>query len=87
MIYRNIYFLDDTHRGYFLYTSDSRRFGLVIEHQCVDGPVEEVLPLREKGYELVSEEPLTLTPYIFCDECGDYGEITEGNWIPRKAHV
>ena len=83
-MYKNIYVLDDTHKAYFLYSGDSEKFGLVVEHQCVDGPNEELLPFREDGYELIEDEPLTLDRYIICFECGDYGAITDGEWQPYK---
>lgn len=32
-------------------------------------------------WEVVSWEPLTLTPSIACRTCGDHGHITEGKWV------
>jgi hypothetical protein len=32
-------------------------------------------------WELVSADPLTLSPSLLC-ECGDHGFIREGKWVP-----
>ena len=79
-MYRNIYVLDDTHRAYFLYSGDHNLFGLVVQHDCVDGNNEELLPFREGGYILVNEDPITLDKFILCHECGDFGHILDGEW-------
>lgn len=81
-MYKNIYILDETHKAYFLYSGDGERFGLVVEHQCVDGPTEDLLPFREDGYKVTDEESLTLDRYILCHECGSYGSIENGSWKP-----
>jgi len=81
---KNIYILDRTHKAYFLYTSDGNKFGLVVQHQCLEGSVEELLPFREGGYKLIDDDPLTLDLHIICDDCGDYGTITDGDWAPYK---
>lgn len=33
------------------------------------------------SWEVVSWEPLTLTPSIACRTCGDHGHITGGKWV------
>ena len=80
-MYKNLYILDDHHSAYFLYSGDNNLFGLIVEHQCVDGPVEELLPFREDGYMLVNDDPISLDRYILCHECGDYGQISDGEWV------
>lgn len=34
------------------------------------------------AWDVVSLEPLTLTPSILCTACGDHGFITDGKWVP-----
>jgi hypothetical protein len=33
-------------------------------------------------WELLSEEPLTLSPSLACRNCGHHGFIREGKWVP-----
>lgn len=33
-------------------------------------------------WDIVSLEPLTLTPSLLCRICGDHGHITNGRWVP-----
>lgn len=33
-------------------------------------------------WELVQEDPLTVTPSLLCRACGDHGWIREGKWVP-----
>ena len=37
---------------------------------------------REVGWNVVSHDPLTLTPSILCRVCGHHGFITNGRWVP-----
>ncbi len=80
-MYKNVYVLDSNHTAYFLYSGDNNLFGLIVEHQCIDGPLEELLPFRDDGYTLLSDDPITLDRYILCHECGDYGSVIEGDWV------
>lgn len=79
-MYKYLYVLDDNHKAYFLYSGDSELFGLVVEHDCIDGYTEDLLPFRDGGYVLLNEDPITLDRYILCHECGDFGSIREGEW-------
>lgn len=33
------------------------------------------------AWDVVQDEPLTLTPSILCPVCGDHGFVTNGRWI------
>lgn len=33
-------------------------------------------------WDLVSEDPLTISPSVLCLTCGDHGFIQEGKWVP-----
>lgn len=35
-----------------------------------------------KPWDIVSRDPLTLTPSILCRACGNHGHITNGQWVP-----
>jgi hypothetical protein len=35
-----------------------------------------------QSWEVVQQEPLTLTPSIACRVCGSHGHITDGKWVP-----
>jgi len=34
-----------------------------------------------RSWQLVSEEPLTLSPSLLCSACGDHGFVREGRWV------
>ena len=41
------------------------------------------LPLGgPKGWQLVSRDPLTISPSVLCGECKVHGFITDGKWVP-----
>lgn len=40
-----------------------------------------VRPEDPDGWEVVSEEPLTLSPSLLCRACGHHGFIRVGRWI------
>lgn len=33
-------------------------------------------------WELLSEDPLTLSPSLACQQCGHHGFIRDGKWVP-----
>lgn len=39
-------------------------------------------PGQIQVWQLVSVEPLTLSPSLLCRVCGDHGFIREGKWVP-----
>lgn len=58
-------------------------------HHCLyvgindDGTVSGLLPLdAERGWQVQSLDPLTVTPSILCQTCGTHGFITAGKWMP-----
>ena len=66
--------------------------GAILRHELADGSLCEgaltfdspvTRQLRPSGsfWEIVSLEPLTLTPSSRC-HCGDHGFIREGRWVP-----
>ena len=34
-----------------------------------------------QSWDVVSWDPLTLTPSLLCRSCGDHGHITNGRWV------
>lgn len=34
------------------------------------------------AWEVLSEDPLTLSPSLACQQCGHHGFIREGRWVP-----
>lgn len=62
------------------YPDGSVRF----EHLC-DRPGRGIIvcaPLLNEGHQLVSQNPLTITPSILCPDCGTHGFVTNGKWVP-----
>ncbi len=39
-------------------------------------------PAWEDGWDLISEDPLTVSPSLLCKVCGHHGFIQQGRWIP-----
>jgi len=39
-------------------------------------------PVWEDGWDIVSLEPLTLSPSLLCLVCQHHGFIREGKWVP-----
>jgi hypothetical protein len=35
-----------------------------------------------QGWDVLSEEPLTLAPSLLCQQCGDHGWVRDGKWQP-----
>jgi hypothetical protein len=67
-----------------------RRIGDVIHgvaywHTCNGRPDSEdfvsVKPEWPDGWDLLSEDPLTLSPSLLCTACQHHGFIREGKWI------
>lgn len=60
--------------------------GVYYEHPCAPGFCGyDYVPLKpswEDGWDLISEEPLTLSPSLLCRACGHHGFIRGGKWIP-----
>jgi len=39
-------------------------------------------PRNKLGWDLLNEEPLTLSPSLLCRRCGHHGFIRNGKWVP-----
>lgn len=39
------------------------------------------VPNTITAWDVIQDEPLTLTPSILCRGCGDHGFVTNGRWI------
>ena len=71
-------------------TAEVRRIGETIHgvaywHPCAAGMSEgwaDTKPTWPDGWDLVSVEPLTLSPSLLCRGCGHHGFIREGRWVP-----
>jgi hypothetical protein len=37
---------------------------------------------EKRGWDVLSVEPLTLSPSLLCRACGHHGFIREGKWVP-----
>ena len=44
--------------------------------------VREVIGPNRPVWQVISWEPLTLSPSLLCQLCGDHGFIREGKWVP-----
>ena len=88
--------LGDGHTLAFVQYKDDLRAGANVYHYKPDGSAcAGWIPFADRAWarefteqpiatwQVVSEEPLTLTPSILCRTCGDHGFIENGKW--RKA--
>lgn len=39
-------------------------------------------PMWSDGWDLLSLDPLTLSPSLLCQRCGRHGFIRDGRWVP-----
>lgn len=52
-------------------------------HTCNDRRAAGWIPVNSpKGWQLVSEDPVTLAPSIRCTVCNCHGYIRNGKWVP-----
>lgn len=44
----------------------------------------DIAPIKHEGsvWQVVQEEPLTISPSLLCKRCGDHGFIQNGRWTP-----
>lgn len=58
----------------------ARRY--LVEHTCktVGDTTLVIAPSLSAGHQVLSEDPLTITPSILCPDCGLHGFVTEGLW-------
>lgn len=76
----------------FYYTwieRDEKRIGVMLwydacpVHEDCRGSIPfEGYPNRTTFWQLVQEDPLTLTPSVLQRPCGFHGWITDGRWVP-----
>lgn len=64
---------------------DDDRSGLLISHgaEC-DSYIglNPAVNTMSACWQVVSWEPLTLSPSLLCMRCGDHGFVREGKWVP-----
>jgi hypothetical protein len=67
---------------------DDERCGAIVKHPRADGGVCEsyiginpAINTDAACWQVVSWEPLTLSPSLLCRVCGDHGFIREGKWV------
>lgn len=82
----------DLGSGVFALFTDEPKTGasrIAIEHVCTrprDGMTLRIAPFltadkpNQRGHQLLSEDPLTVTPSVLCADCGLHGFITDGVW-------
>lgn len=79
------------HRFTFAVDGTEKRVGGIHEHPRKDGPDADgetecggAITFRGCGdgpqWDVVSEEPLTLSPSLLCRRCGSHGFIRNGVW-------
>lgn len=66
---------------------DGKLEGLAYCHPSTNGECRSYVPLRnryqwEHGWDLLSEQPLTISPSLLCRTCGNHGFIRSGKWVP-----
>lgn len=62
---------------------DGEIAGVAYWHPCHGYNVEGWVPVATPGgWDLVSEEPLTLSPSLLCRACGHHGFVRDGRWVP-----
>lgn len=78
--------------AFYTRDNDDTHVGLIDHHhkpdgsECSGGSVLFDLPQNEDfpghaKWQVMSKEPLTLSPSLLCTICGDHGWIREGAWV------
>ena len=86
--------LGDGHKIIFSEYKGQLRVGGDVVHPAVEGKCsghgwisfrgrawEQAFEQSLPSWEVVSEEPLTLSPSVLCRACGDHGNIVQGKWV------
>jgi hypothetical protein len=84
--------IGDNHKIKFIGYEDDPCVGINVIHKAPDGKDcagwvpfkgrawEKVFSETIQSWDILSMEPLTLTPSILCTVCGDHGFIRNGKW-------
>ena len=84
--------LGDNHVAHFM-DYEGETAGCRIEHRRNDGTLcDGFVPWKGRAWDrgfggkisswdVLCEEPLTLSPSVLCRACGDHGFVREGKWI------
>lgn len=79
-------FLDPDH-AYSFAEFEGARVGITEWHRVPGGdwcvgfvPFKSYDPAH--GWDVLAEEPLTLSPSLLCRLCGSHGFIRDGKWVP-----
>lgn len=85
--------LGDNHRMVFVDYKGEKRVGGHVHHKRPDGSeCTGFIPFAGRAWannfseliltwEMVTDEPVTLSPSILCRVCGDHGFVREGKWV------
>lgn len=79
-------FMDEHHAYRFVHMPDSEEhvgiteFHWTGDHWCA-GFVAFKSYSPDHGWDVLSEDPLTLSPSLLCRLCGSHGWIREGKWV------
>lgn len=86
--------IGDGHTLTFANYQDEKRVGASIAHSKPDGtPCDGWIAFAGRAWaksfepgsiatwDVVQDEPLTLTPSVLCRACGDHGHVTNGKWV------
>jgi hypothetical protein len=86
--------LGDGHRVVFSEYKGEKRVAANIIHPTVDGKCDgqgfisftgrawaREFDGRIETWEVVSEEPFTISPSVLCRACGDHGFVRDGRWV------
>lgn len=89
----NVVVLGSDHYGKWYAYKGVSKAGMLILHKKGPGPVNSThaaYPDSEyclgsvefPGWTLESEDPVTISPSVWCWACGDHGFVREGKWVP-----
>lgn len=78
------------HNVYISYfsTTNIKKAGIIERHRnptgewCEGSLNFEGTPGSGPTWQVVSLEPLTISPSVLCTQCGHHGWIKDGRWIP-----
>lgn len=79
-------YLDEDHAYRFVQAHDSeRRVGITEFHRAGDRWCAGFVAFKnydsDHGWDVLSEDPLSLSPSLLCRLCGSHGWIRNGTWV------
>jgi hypothetical protein len=72
----------DLGNGYAYRWSQDGRSSIALRCPHRERSIPLIRDVDDEGWNVVREDPLTLSPSISCLDCGCHGHIVDDRWVP-----